>query len=87
MDDLTKLLENAGITEAENDYLQNVTLKYNGERRGWDVFKSRSYIGFVYVLESNEYGAEPKQEKGWDPGIGWEGIDTLEDAVSALLDN
>lgn len=82
MDELDKLKKNAGLNETpNNDHLQNVTLKYNGDAHGWQVFKMGRNIGFVYLLESNEYGAETIE------GIGWEGIDTIEDAVIALLTN
>ncbi len=73
---------NAGLTETlDIDYLQNVTLKYDSNAQGWNVFKMGKNMGFVYLLESNEYGAETHK------GIGWDGIDTLEDAVIALLTN
>lgn len=82
MNEIEKLKKNAGITESlESPDLHGIILKYNSKSSGWDVFKTGRNVGFIYLLESGEYGAETSD------GIGWEGIDTIEDAVLALITN
>ncbi len=82
MNEIEKLKKNAGITESpDSSDLYGIILKYNSKSSGWDVLKGGRNVGFIYLLESNEYGAETND------GIGWEGIDTIEDAVGALLSN